>query len=195
MRKAGLRLFICYTFCCYTLAVAGDCSVTRFGEILPLGQHFINLGQIVESLFSVWQIFEPTLENVLYSINVARGQILKNKIAIWSQCRPRCNPDLTVFLQFQSLRWFYLQQWFKFYCIRANQILLFVSTSSVTRWLDHSINFWSFTKDENLPQIAYTICQSRLKNCPLPNKSSKKAKYFKILPRLRHFATSGHTVD
>ena len=42
------------------------CSVTRFGEILSLGQHFINLCQMVEGLFSVRQIFESTLAN-LYS--------------------------------------------------------------------------------------------------------------------------------
>ena len=36
-------------------------SVTRFGEISPLWQHFINVCQIVEGLIGVWQMFEPTL--------------------------------------------------------------------------------------------------------------------------------------
>ena len=36
-------------------------SVTRFGEILLLGQTFKNLLQTFEGLFSVWQNFEPTL--------------------------------------------------------------------------------------------------------------------------------------
>ena len=38
-------------------------SVTRFGEILPLGQTIKILWQIFEGLFSVGQNFEPTLAN------------------------------------------------------------------------------------------------------------------------------------
>ena len=36
-------------------------SVTRFGEILPLGQMFTCLWQIFDSLFLIWQNAEPTL--------------------------------------------------------------------------------------------------------------------------------------
>ena len=36
-------------------------SVTRFGEISPLRQHFINLCHLFEDLIGVWQIFKPTL--------------------------------------------------------------------------------------------------------------------------------------
>ena len=61
-------------------------SVTRFGVILPLWQHFINLYQMVQGLFNVWQIFEPTLANCVFgpAFNVVKGQILKNNLAIWS---------------------------------------------------------------------------------------------------------------
>ena len=38
-------------------------SVTRFGEILPLWQNFKNIWQRYEGLISIWQSFEPTLEN------------------------------------------------------------------------------------------------------------------------------------
>ena len=41
-------------------------SVTRLGEILPLGQTFKNLRQIFEGLFGAWKIFEPTLANSAY---------------------------------------------------------------------------------------------------------------------------------
>ena len=40
-------------------------SVTRFGEISPLGQHFMNVYQMVEGLFCVWQILEHTLAKLL----------------------------------------------------------------------------------------------------------------------------------
>ena len=36
-------------------------SVTTFGKILSLWQHYINLCRMVEGLLSVWQLFEPTL--------------------------------------------------------------------------------------------------------------------------------------
>ena len=39
-------------------------SVTRFGDIFPLLRHFMNLCQMVEGLFSVWQLFEHTLEKL-----------------------------------------------------------------------------------------------------------------------------------
>ena len=43
------------------LVLAGDeSSVTRFGEISPLGQTFKNLRQTFEGLFCVWQNFKPT---------------------------------------------------------------------------------------------------------------------------------------
>ena len=41
---------------------ASECSVTRFGEILALGQTFKNLRQTFEGLFCVWQNVRPTLE-------------------------------------------------------------------------------------------------------------------------------------
>ena len=34
-------------------------SVTRFGEISPLGQNFKILWQVLNGLFSIWQNFEP----------------------------------------------------------------------------------------------------------------------------------------
>ena len=37
----------------------------RFGKISPFWQHFIFLCQMVEGLFSVWQLFEPTLQKKL----------------------------------------------------------------------------------------------------------------------------------
>ena len=44
------------------LVLAGDeSSVTRFGEISPLGQTFKNLRQTFEGLFCVWQNFKPSL--------------------------------------------------------------------------------------------------------------------------------------
>ena len=36
-------------------------SVTRFGEILPLGQTFKSIRQTFEGLFSVWKSVKPTL--------------------------------------------------------------------------------------------------------------------------------------
>ena len=41
--------------------MSSTCSVTRIGQISPLWQNFINLCQMVEGLFSVWQKFEPAL--------------------------------------------------------------------------------------------------------------------------------------
>ena len=41
-------------------------SVTRFGEISPLGDTFQNLRQTFEGLFFVWQNFEPTFGHILY---------------------------------------------------------------------------------------------------------------------------------
>ena len=40
-------------------------SVTRLGEISPLGQHYMNLCQMVEGLFRVWQFFKPNLAKLL----------------------------------------------------------------------------------------------------------------------------------
>ena len=39
--------------------------MARFGEISPPGQHFMNICQMVEGLFSVWQTFKPTLAKLL----------------------------------------------------------------------------------------------------------------------------------
>ena len=42
-----------------------------------------------EGLFSVWQIFEPTLAKLWcfwQPFNFVHGQILKNNVAIWSHC-------------------------------------------------------------------------------------------------------------
>ena len=41
-------------------------SVTRFGEISALWQHFMNLCQTVEGLFSVLHMFQPTLVKLLF---------------------------------------------------------------------------------------------------------------------------------
>ena len=38
-------------------------SVTRFGEISAFWQNFKNIWQLFEGSISVWQTFEPTLEN------------------------------------------------------------------------------------------------------------------------------------
>ena len=38
-------------------------NVTRFGEISPLGHNFKNILQLYYGLISIWQTFEPTLEN------------------------------------------------------------------------------------------------------------------------------------
>ena len=40
-------------------------SVTKFGEISPLWQHFMNLCQMFVGLFIVLQMFEPTLAKLL----------------------------------------------------------------------------------------------------------------------------------
>ena len=57
-------------------------SVTRFGNILRI---FVKL---VEGLFSVWQILEPTYfgKIVMFGepFNIVHGQLLKNNTAIWS---------------------------------------------------------------------------------------------------------------
>ena len=39
-------------------------SVTRFGEISPLGQKITSLWEILEGLFLIWQNAEHTLENL-----------------------------------------------------------------------------------------------------------------------------------
>ena len=47
-------------------------SVTKFGEISPLWQNDMNLRQVGEGLFSVWQNFGHTLANmVLFLDNVS----------------------------------------------------------------------------------------------------------------------------
>ena len=70
-------------------AVTSVNSVTRFGEISPLWQHFMNFCQMAESLFSVRQFFNLIWQNCNdfgQPFNVVHGQILKNNIAIWSPC-------------------------------------------------------------------------------------------------------------
>ena len=54
--QSGFLAFVKYCF----LA-----SVTRFGEISPLLLHFMNVCQMVDGLFCVWQILEPTLAKML----------------------------------------------------------------------------------------------------------------------------------
>ena len=44
------------------------CSVTRFGEILPLWQKKSDYLAIFLGLVGIWQHFEPTLANQLISI-------------------------------------------------------------------------------------------------------------------------------
>ena len=54
-------------------------SVTRFGEISPLWQNFKNILQLYDGLISIWQTFEPTLENSVFFgpiYVVVNGQIL-----------------------------------------------------------------------------------------------------------------------
>ena len=64
----------------FHLKIGIACSVTRFGEISPLLQHFKSLWAILKLLFGIRQIFEPDLAN-LYAIRkiyiVTKGQILK----------------------------------------------------------------------------------------------------------------------
>ena len=48
---------------CLLVLIIGCLSVTRFGEISPLGPTLKNLWQIFEGLFSVCPNFEPTLAN------------------------------------------------------------------------------------------------------------------------------------
>ena len=43
----------------------GEISVTRFDEILPLGQTFKNPRQTIEGLFCVWQNIKPSLAIVI----------------------------------------------------------------------------------------------------------------------------------
>ena len=48
-----------------SLVILLKASVTRFGEISPLRQHFMNLCQMVKGLFYVCQVVEPTLAKLL----------------------------------------------------------------------------------------------------------------------------------
>ena len=64
-----------------------ESSVTRFGEISPLWQTFTSIWQNFDSFFLIWQNAESTLAicdifGLIFI--VANGQILKNKLAIWS---------------------------------------------------------------------------------------------------------------
>ena len=49
--------FYCLTFCLCSTSLYSVFSMTRFGEISALWQHFINLCQMVEGLFIVWAYF------------------------------------------------------------------------------------------------------------------------------------------
>ena len=65
-------------------------SVTRFVEILPLWQKLTFIDQFFESLFLFWQNTESTLANLWHYWAIflgANGQILKNKLVIWSHER------------------------------------------------------------------------------------------------------------
>ena len=62
-------------------------SVTRFGEISPLWRFLKRLRHFSESLFAIWQNFEPPLAKFecYWQICIdANGQILVKNRAIWS---------------------------------------------------------------------------------------------------------------
>ena len=60
------------------LNVFALCSVTRFGEILALGQIFKSLHSFFQVLFSIWPNFELTLANILcYWVNFHCSKWLK----------------------------------------------------------------------------------------------------------------------
>ena len=54
------------------------------------GNDFKSLGNFLDSLFSIWQTFVPTLAFLCYGqiVIVVNGQRLNNKIAIRSHCSP-----------------------------------------------------------------------------------------------------------
>ena len=59
-------------------------SVTSFGEISPLWQHFKSLGQNSESLFRIWQSFEPTLSKMLnYWANFLDARLNTFHLLFW----------------------------------------------------------------------------------------------------------------
>ena len=64
-------------------------SVTRFGEILTLGQTLKNLRQTFKGLFCVWQNFKHTLI-ILMNFGqigaILSRQIMQNNLEIWSHC-------------------------------------------------------------------------------------------------------------
>ena len=64
-----------------------DASVTRYGEISPLWQKFMNLCQMVEGLFSFRQNFGNFLMFIgSFSKWYINGQILKNNVTILPHC-------------------------------------------------------------------------------------------------------------
>ena len=70
----------------YSILYASS-SVTRFGENSPFWQHFKSLMLLCEGLFSVGQIFETALVNILWhwaNFFVGSGLKLTNNLAIWS---------------------------------------------------------------------------------------------------------------
>ena len=62
-------------------------SMNRFGDFLPLLQHFKSFWAILKVLFSIWQNIEPC-PAILYVIgqiyNVRKGQVYN--LGIWSHC-------------------------------------------------------------------------------------------------------------
>ena len=72
---------------------AASSSVTRFGEIPPLGQTFKTLWQILEGLFSLWQKFWTYFWQIHYTFwaNLKKPNSEKNPV-IWSHWGP---PDIS----------------------------------------------------------------------------------------------------
>ena len=65
------------------------CTVTRFGEISPLWPNLKSFGQLIESLFSIWQTFEPGLTNFVSNWAISYSCYwpnIENNLSLWSHC-------------------------------------------------------------------------------------------------------------
>ena len=63
-------------------------TVTRFGEILPLGPNFKILWAFLMVPFNIWPNFEPNLVFLFYwaNCNCCEWPNIENNLAIWSHC-------------------------------------------------------------------------------------------------------------
>ena len=119
--ETGCTRIIPPSECCLGISVL-KISVTRFGEISPLWQHFKSLWRLFEGLFSLGQNFETSWEKIFVIeiiFMVVNGWKLTNNVAIRTHCS---SSSMHACVRVHSMKSLQQKKWFKSFS--RSQLLL-----------------------------------------------------------------------